>query len=186
MDDFTEEKFYKNRTLYYIYDDKEKKYIQCTNTDVYNSKISYYIKTVEKEVFSIGNDGLKYNNKLEYVDDYFIRIEQDGYIKFIGDEFQTSGYLHNKTEPRSIFLQLKNNKILGSYIGENNLEEVKANISFNNQKLSFGLNSDQEDFIIAQSEIQLKKDTVKMNKTVLFGEQLKYEQTTNGYNLYVL
>ena len=186
MDDFTEEKFYKNRTLYYIYDDKEKKYIQCTNTDVYNSEISYYIKTVEKEVFSIGNDGLKYNNKLEYIDDYFIRIEQDGYIKFIGDEIQTSGYLHNKTEPRSIFLQLKNNKILGSYIGENNLEEVKANISFNNQKLSFGLNSDQEDFIIAQSEIQLKKDTVKMNKTVLFGEQLKYEQTTNGYNLYVL
>ena len=186
MDDFTEEKFYKNRTLYYIYDDKEKKYIQCTNTDVYNSEISYYIKTVEKEVFSIGNDGLKYNNKLEYVDDYFIRIEQDGYIKFIGDEIQTSGYLHNKTEPRSIFLQLKNNKILGSYIGENNLEEVKANISFNNQKLSFGLNSDKEDFIIAQSEIQLKKDTVKMNKTVLFGEQLKYEQTTNGYNLYVL
>lgn len=124
------------------------------------------------EIFSIGNDGLKTKNN------YFIKIQdeqniQDKYIKFIGNEIQMP------------FLSLKDNQILGSHIIENS-EEVYANISFNKEKLSFGLNKTQEDFVINSNEIQLKKDTVKINKTVLFGERLKYEQTAGGYNLYVL
>lgn len=129
------------------------------------------------EIFSIGEEGLSSNNK------YFIDIA-NGKIKFISDEIQTSDYFTNKTG--ASFLHLKDNQILGSYIVDNTSEKVHANISFNDQKLSFGLNKTQEDFVINSNEIQLKKDTVKINKTVLFGEQLKYEQTSNGYNLYVL
>ena len=129
------------------------------------------------EIFSIGEEGLSSNNK------YFIDIA-NGKIKFISDEIQTSDYFTNKTG--ASFLHLKDNQILGSYIVDNTSEKVHANISFNDQKLSFGLNKTQEDFVINSNEIQLKKDTVKINKTVLFGERLKYEQTANGYNLYVL
>ena len=128
------------------------------------------------EIFSIGEEGLSSNNK------YFIDIT-NGKIKFISDEIQTSDYFTNKT---GAFLHLKDNQILGSYIVDNTSEKVHANISFNDQKLSFGLNKTQEDFVINSNEIQLKKDTVKMDKTVLFGQRLKYEQTNNGYNLYVL
>ena len=130
------------------------------------------------EIFSIGEEGLCSNNK------YFIDIANEK-IKFIGDEIQTSDYFTNKTGTPFLHLHLKDNQILGSHIEENNSEKIHANISFNKEELSFGLNT-QGDFIINSNEIQLKKDTVKMNKTVLFGERLKYEQTTNGYNLYVL
>lgn len=143
-------------------------------------KGDYYGKPNEQdksiEIFSIGEKGLYSNNK------YFIDIADD-YIKFIGNEIQTSDYFTNKA--RTSFLHLKDNQILGSHIGENNSEEIYSNISFNKEELSFGLNT-QGDFVINSNEIQLKKDTVKINKTVLFGERLKYEQATNGYNLYVL
>ena len=145
-------------------------------------KGDYYGKPNEQdksiEIFSIGEEGLCSNNK------YFIDIT-NGKIKFIGDEIQTSDYFTNKTGTSFLHLHLKDNQILGSHIEENNSEKIYTNISFNKEELSFGLNT-QEDFVINSNEIQLKKDTVKMNKTVLFGEQLKYEQTTNGYNLYVL
>lgn len=180
IDDFTEEKFNKNKTLYYTLDDTNGKYKQCKDTDTYNSETNYYIKTPkEKEVFSIGNDGLKYGQ-----DKYFIDIANEK-IKFIGDEIQTSDYFTNKTGTSFLHLHLKDNQILGSHIEENNLEKIYANISFNKEGLSLGFNT-QGDFVINSNEIQLKKDTVKINKTVLFGEQLKYEQTTSGYNLYVL
>lgn len=130
------------------------------------------------EIFSIGEEGLCSNNK------YFIDIANEK-IKFIGDEIQTSDYFTNKTGTSFLHLHLKDNQILGSHIEENNSEKIYTNISFNKEELSFGLNT-QGDFVINSNEIQLKKDTVKMNKTVLFGERLKYEQTTNGYNLYVL
>ena len=180
MENFTEEKFNENKTLYYTYNKTKKEYIKCTDTDNYNNKAKYYIETVEKEVFSIGNNGLKYGQNK-----YFIDIT-NGKIKFIGDEIQTSDYFTNKTGTSFLHLHLKDNQILGSHIEDNTSEKVHANISFNDQKLSFGLNKTQEDFVINSNEIQLKKDTVKINKTVLFGEQLKYEQTANGYNLYVL
>ena len=130
------------------------------------------------EIFSIGEEGLCSNNK------YFIDIANEK-IKFIGDEIQTSDYFTNKTGTSFLHLHLKDNQILGSHIEENNLEKIYANISFNKEGLSLGFNT-QGDFVINSNEIQLKKDTVKMDKTVLFGERLKYEQTTNGYNLYVL
>lgn len=145
-------------------------------------KGDYYGKPNEQdksiEIFSIGEEGLCSNNK------YFIDIT-NGKIKFIGNEIQTSDYFTNKAGTSFLHLHLKDNQILGSHIEENNSEKIYTNISFNKEELSFGLNT-QGDFVINSNEIQLKKDTVKMNKTVLFGEQLKYEQTTNGYNLYVL
>lgn len=151
----------------------------------YNGDTHVDPQSEEEEVFSIGKNGLKTK------DDYFIKIqngqndqgEQDRYIKFIGDEIQTSDYFTNKTG--TSFLHLKDNQILGSHLEENNSEKIHANISFNEEGLSLGFNT-QGDFVINSNEIQLKKDTVKINKTVLFGEQLKYEQTTGGYNLYVL
>lgn len=148
----------------------------------YNGDTHVDPQSEEEEVFSIGKNGLKTK------DDYFIKIqngqgEQDRYIKFVGDEIQTSDYFTNKTG--ASFLHLKDNQILGSHIEENNSEKIHANISFGKEELSFGLNT-QGDFVINSNEIQLNKGTVKMNKTVLFGERLKYEQTTGGYNLYVL
>ena len=151
----------------------------------YNGDSHVDPQSKEEEVFSIGKNGLKTK------DDYFIKIqngqndqgEQVRYIKFVGDEIQTSDYFTNKTG--ASFLHLKDNQILGSHIEENNSEKIHANISFDEEELSFGLNT-QGDFVINSNEIQLNKDTVKMNKTVLFGERLKYEQTTGGYNLYVL
>ena len=151
----------------------------------YNGDTHVDPQSEEEEVFSIGKNGLKTK------DDYFIKIqngqngqgEQDRYIKFVGDEIQTSDYFTNKTG--TSFLHLKDNQILGSHIEENNSEKIHANISFNKEELSFGLNT-QGDFVINSNEIQLNKGTVKMNKNVLFGERLKYEQTTGGYNLYVL
>ena len=145
-------------------------------------KGDYYGKPNEQdksiEIFSIGEEGLCSNNK------YFIDIT-NGKIKFIGNEIQTSDYFTNKAGTSFLHLHLKDNQILGSHIEENSSEKIYTNISFNKEELSFGLNT-QGDFVINSNEIQLKKDTVKMNKTVLFGERLKYEQTTNGYNLYVL
>lgn len=151
----------------------------------YNGDSHVDPQSKEEEVFSIGKNGLKTK------DDYFIKIqngqndqgEQVRYIKFVGDEIQTSDYFTNKTG--ASFLHLKDNQILGSHIEENNSEKIHANISFDEEELSFGLNT-QGDFVINSNEIQLNKGTVKMNKTVLFGERLKYEQTTGGYNLYVL
>ena len=49
-----------------------------------------------------------------------------------------------------------------------------------------GLGQNNEDIVVDVDEIGLRSEVVRMNKTVLFGEQLKYEQVSNGYNLYVL
>lgn len=69
---------------------------------------------------------------------------------------------------------------------ENGQEQFYANIVLGSEEISFGLGENIKELIIDSDEIQLKKETVKMDKTVLFGEQLKYEQVSNGYNLYVL
>lgn len=135
------------------------------------------------EVFSIGKGGLSLK------DNYFIEIVDgangvDKEIKFIGNEIQVSEYFTDKE--KSCFLHLKNNKIYGSHIRDNAQEEFYANIALGSEEISFGLGEDTKELIINSNEIQLKKGTVKMDKMVLFGEQLKYEQVSNGYNLYVL
>lgn len=135
------------------------------------------------EVFSIGKGGLSLKDK------YFIEIVDgangvDREIKFIGNEIQVSEYFTDKG--KSCFLHLKDNKIYGSHISENAQEQFYANITLGSEKISFGLGENTEEFIINSNEIQLNKGTVKMDKMVLFGEQLKYEQVSNGYNLYVL
>ena len=61
-----------------------------------------------------------------------------------------------------------------------------GHIKFSEQKLSMGLGQNNEDIVVDVDEIGLRSEVVRMNKTVLFGEQLKYEQVSNGYNLYVL
>lgn len=135
------------------------------------------------EVFSIGKGGLSLKDK------YFIEIVDgangvDREIKFIGNEIQVSEYFTDKE--KFCFLHLKDNKIYGSHISENAQEQFYANITLGSEKISFGLGENTEEFIINSNEIQLNKGTVKMDKMVLFGEQLKYEQVSNGYNLYVL
>ena len=131
------------------------------------------------EVFSIGEKGLQRGK-----DNYFIHINEKGNVKFIGDEIQASEYFTDKT--KSYFLHLKDNKIYSSKMEENGQEQFYANIVLGSEEISFGLGENIKELIIDSDEIQLKKETVKMDKTVLFGEQLKYEQVSNGYNLYVL
>lgn len=134
-------------------------------------------ETPPVEVFSIGTNGLKRGVK------YFIRVDNNQVI-FEGDVIHIPEYYTDNTQ--SYYLHLNKNQIFGSRTGDNDLEEIQANIKFTEQKLSMGLGQNNEDITIDVNEIGLRSEVVKMNKTVLFGEQLKYEQVNNGYNLYVL
>lgn len=129
------------------------------------------------EVFSIGTYGLKRGSK------YFIRVDNNQVI-FEGDAIHIPEYYTDTTQ--SYYLHLDKNQIFGSHTGDNDLEEIQANIKFSEQKLSMGLGQNNEDIVVDVDEIGLRSEVVRMNKTVLFGEQLKYEQVSNGYNLYVL
>lgn len=134
-------------------------------------------ETPPVEVFSIGTDGLKRGTK------YFIRVDNNQVI-FEGDAIHIPEYYTDTTQ--SYYLHLDKNQIFGSHTGDNDLEEIQANIKFSEQKLSMGLGQNNEDIVVDVDEIGLRSEVVRMNKTVLFGEQLKYEQVSNGYNLYVL
>ena len=134
-------------------------------------------KTSPVEVFSIGTNGLKRGSK------YFIRVD-DNQVIFEGDAIHIPEYYTDTTQ--SYYLHLDKNQIFGSHTGDNDLEKIQANIKFSEQKLSMGLGKNGEDIVVDVDEIGLRREVVRMNKTVLFGEQLKYEQVNNGYNLYVL
>ena len=134
-------------------------------------------ETPPVEVFSIGTYGLKRDSK------YFIRVDNNQVI-FEGDAIHIPEYYTDTTQ--SYYLHLDKNQIFGSHTGDNDLEEIQANIKFSEQKLSMGLGQNNEDIVVDVDEIGLRSEVVRMNKTVLFGEQLKYEQVSNGYNLYVL
>ena len=134
-------------------------------------------KTSPVEVFSIGTNGLKRGSK------YFIRVD-DNQVIFEGDAIHIPEYYTDTTQ--SYYLHLDKNQIFGSHTGDNDLEKIQANIKFSEQKLSLGLGKNGEDIVVDVDEIGLRREVVRMNKTVLFGEQLKYEQVSNGYNLYVL
>ena len=134
-------------------------------------------KTSPVEVFSIGTNGLKRGSK------YFIRVD-DNQVIFEGDAIHIPEYYTDTTQ--SYYLHLDKNQIFGSHTGDNDLEKIQANIKFSEQKLSMGLGKNGEDIVVDVDEIGLRSEVVRMNKTVLFGEQLKYEQVSNGYNLYVL
>lgn len=129
------------------------------------------------EVFSIGTYGLKRGSK------YFIRVDNNQVV-FEGDVIHIPEYYTDTTQ--SYYLHLDKNQIFGSHTGDNDLEEIQANIKFSGQKLSMGLGQNNEDIVVDVDEIGLRSEVVRMNKTVLFGEQLKYEQVSDGYNLYVL
>ena len=134
-------------------------------------------ETPPVEVFSIGTNGLKRGEK------YFIRVDNNQVI-FEGDAIHIPEYYTDTMQ--SYYLHLNKNQIFGSHTGDNDLEEIQANIKFSEQKLSMGLGQNNEDIVVDVNEIGLRSEVVRMNKTVLFGEQLKYEQVNNGYNLYVL
>jgi len=133
-------------------------------------------ETPPVEVFSIGTYGLKRGSK------YFIRVDNNQVI-FEGDAIHIPECYTDTTQ--SYYLHLDKNQIFGSHTGDNDLEEIQANIKFSEQKLSMGLGQNSEDIVVDVDEIGLRSEVVRMNKTVLFGEQLKYEQVSNGYNLYV-
>ena len=130
------------------------------------------------EIFTIGTDGLQTNGV------YFIKINEDHKVIFEGDAIHIPEYYTDTTQ--SYYLHLDKNQIFGSHTGDNDLEKIQANIKFSEQKLSMGLGKNGEDIVVDVDEIGLRREVVRMNKTVLFGEQLKYEQVNNGYNLYVL
>lgn len=130
------------------------------------------------EIFTIGTDGLQTNGV------YFIKIDEDHKVIFEGDAIHIPEYYTDTTQ--SYYLHLDKNQIFGSHIGDNDLEEIQANITFSEQKLSMGLGQNNEDIILDVNSIKLKSDVVSINNTVFFGEQLKYKQVSNGYDLYVL
>ena len=128
------------------------------------------------EVFSIGNDGLRKGNK------YFIEVGST--VDFNGDSFSGTNYYTEITQ--NSYLHIYQNSILGAHVINEGEESVDANITFTQQGVNFGVKSNTQNMSIEQNLIKMSTESVQMDNTVLFGEKMKYEKVTNGYNLFVL
>lgn len=129
------------------------------------------------EVFTIGTDGLKTNNK------YFIKIGDK--VTFTPDYIYSSEYYTDITKSRCI--HLKDSSInCSSFINDNDVEEIFGSIDFSQDSISMGLNKENNNIIITNGRSNLNTQEVHFMNTVLFAEQMKYEKVSSGYNLYVL
>lgn len=124
------------------------------------------------EVFSFGTDGLKKGNE------YFIKIGTS--TDFIGNRFDTKlgQYLTR-------YIHLSDNYISGAYIDGDNGEKIDTKISFTQEKMDFSV-SNSPKMSIDKDQVRMSTDSVQVDNTVLFGSQLKYEQVSDGYNLFVM
>ena len=128
------------------------------------------------EVFSIGTDGLKKGNN------YFIEVKNDG-ISFTGENIRCNNYYTDRNQ--NSYIHLYRNSIIGAHIINETEESADANITFNQQGMSFGVGNALVTNI-TQNLIKMSTESVQIDNTVLFGEQLKYEKVSNGYDLFVL
>ena len=128
------------------------------------------------EVFSIGNNGFRKGNN------YFIDISSSG-INFNGNDFKGLNYYTDNIQGE--YLRLYQNFIIGAHIDSEDVETLDAKITFNQQGLYFNV-TDSQNMSITQSLVKISAESAQMDNTILFGEQLKYEKVSNGYNLFVL
>ena len=129
------------------------------------------------EVFSIGNSGFKKENS------YFIETSGSS-IVFNGESFKGINYYTDMTQ--NSYIHLFQNSIIGAHTVNENQESLDTKITFNQQEINFGVKSNTQNLSVKQNLIKMSTDSVQMDNTVLFGERLKYEKVTNGYNLFVL
>ena len=125
------------------------------------------------EVFSIGTDGLKKG------DNYFIEVGTSD-VGFKGNSYRTK---LNQNSSRYIYLC--DDYISGAYVDGENGEKTDSKIIFKQNEIDFNT-SNLQGMSITPSLVEMTTDNVKMDNTVLFGDKLKYEQVSNGYNLFVL
>lgn len=130
-----------------------------------------------QEVFSIGNSGLRKGDK------YFVDISSNT-INFNGNAFNGIDYYTDRTQ--SSYIHLYQNSIRGAHIINENDEEIDTQITFSQQGINFGIKANPQNMSITQNLVKMSTQSVQMDNTVLFGENLKYEKVSNGYNLFVL
>ena len=126
------------------------------------------------EVFSIGTDGLKKGNN------YFIEIGTD--IDFKGNNYRAT---ENSTTPQG-YVRIYENYISGAHTNSENEEIVDSKITLKQDEIDFGVKNNLQNMVITQNSIKMSTESVQIDNTVLFGEQMKYEKVNNGYNLFVL
>ena len=133
--------------------------------------------TNASEVFSIGNAGLRRGN------DYFVGITNSG-IDFNGNNFNGNNYYTDKNQ--NSYIHLYQNSVIGAHINNEDSEVLDAKITFNQQGINFGIKNNSQNMSMTQNLIKMSTESVQMDNTILFGESLKYEKVSNGYNLFVL
>lgn len=125
------------------------------------------------EVFSIGTTGLKIEN------DYFIEVD-NSIIGFKGNDYRTK-----KVQNSPRYIHIYDNYITGAYLDGENSEQTDTKITLKQEEIDFSI-SDSQKISITSDLTEMNTESVKMNNTVLFGDKLKYEQVSDGYNLFVL
>lgn len=138
-------------------------------------------ESAPKEVFSIGNSGLRKDDK------YFVNISSDA-IDFNGNTFNGIDYYTDRTY--SPYIHLFRNSIMGAHIINESQEEVDAKITFSQQGMSFGIKTNPQNMSITQNLVRMSTESVQMDNTILFGDKMKYEKIKSGnnvigYNLFV-
>lgn len=138
----------------------------------YNGDTSRDPQSIETEVFSLGVDGFTHNTT------QFIGFDNAGVI-FTGERVNSNDYF---TKGSDGYLHLNGQKLGWEFATEGATVEVGA-IEYDNDKIKLSLQN-QNQIEIGSNEIDLN-NVVKMRDTVLYGETMKYEHVSNGYNLYV-
>lgn len=124
-----------------------------------------------EEVFSIGTNGLKRGNNP------FIDILTNA-VNFSGDIFKGTDFYTNKAQ--GSYIHINGNIITSAHIDENSYAEVPdAKIIFNDDGIKLQT-------LKANKKIDIDASNVQINNTIYFGTRMRYEQLTNGYNLFVL
>lgn len=126
------------------------------------------------EVFSLGTNGLKKG------DNYFIEIGSE--VDFKGNNYRS---IKNSIELQG-YIRLYENYIAGAHTNSENTEFIDTKITLKQDEIDLGVGSNLQNIQVMQNSIKLNTTSVQMYSTVLFGEQMKYEKVSNGYNLFVL
>ena len=99
-------------------------------------------------------------------------------VNFSGDIFKGTDFYTNKAQ--GSYIHINGNTITSAHIDENSYAEVPdAKIIFNDDGIKLQT-------LKANKKIDIDASNVQINNTIYFGTRMRYEQLTNGYNLFVL
>lgn len=148
--------------------------------EIYDTDIGISFKSnyglEEKESFSISKDGLKTS------DNYFIKLNNNIPI-FYGESFNTF-----PKESSNFYLSLNVNGLIAieKTEGEQN-SKIYSRISPREGEVVISILENQK-AIFQDKKTEIKTEWTQLNQNVQFGtnQYLQYQQTSNGYDLYVL